>query len=63
MQYKLNIKRDVDVDEDVFILNLPKGFRFFWDKVHVAGFDSIGEIRSAIKNGDIVKCECADCIN
>lgn len=61
MAYKLNIKRDVDEDDEVFILNLPNGYRFFDDVVHVRGFDSIQEIRDSIKNGEVIKCNCSDC--
>lgn len=64
MKYKLNISRDVDTDEpDNFILNLPYGFRFYDDIVHVKGFDSIREIRAAIKNGEVVPCDCNECVS
>ena len=62
MSYKLNIARDVDTDEpDNFILNLPHGFRFYDDIYHVKGYDSIREIKAAIKNGEVIPCDCDDC--
>lgn len=61
MAYKLNVQRDIDEDDDVLILNLPKGYRFFYDVVHVRGYDSIQEIKESIRNGEIIKCNCPDC--
>jgi len=65
MKYKLNISRDVDTDEpDVFILNLPAGFKFSHDVMdlsHVRGYDSIKEIRKDIKDGWVVSCDCDGC--
>lgn len=63
-KYKLNVARDVDPDGDEgFILNLPFGFRFYDDIVHVKGFDSIREIKQAIKNGEVVPCDCNECVS
>jgi len=66
MKYKLNITRDVDTDEpDVFILNLPKGFKFTHDSMtieHVRGYDSIKELREDIKHW-VSNCDCVDCKN
>ncbi len=67
-KYKLDVKRDVDTDEPgVFILNLPKGWRFDDgggfnpnDSSHVQGFDSMKELRAAIKY-EVVQCQCNDC--
>jgi hypothetical protein len=65
MKYKLNAKRDVDTDEpDVFILNLPGGWKFDYDPMdlsHTHAYDSMKEIRDAIKTGWVVPCDCAEC--
>ena len=66
MKYKLNIKRDVDVESDFwghstdYILNLPNGFRFYDEVVHVRGYDSMAEVRQAAKD-DVIPCDCKDC--
>lgn len=64
--YKLNVKRDVDTDEPgVYILNLPKGFRFTHDPFafeHVRAYDSMRELREDIKDF-VVPCHCAECAN
>lgn len=60
-KYKLNVERDVDRDEpEGPILNLPRGFRFSDDLVHVRGYDNMRELRAAIKT-DVIPCTCADC--
>ncbi len=67
MKYKLDVARDVDRDEPgVFILNLPKGWRF--DEVsspnnrsHVRGFDSMKELRDDVKHS-VIPCDCSGCI-
>ena len=65
MKYKLNVARDVDVDgygdEVAYILNLPDGFRFDDDMVHIRGFDTMAELRHAAKN-DTIPCTCSGCI-
>lgn len=58
--YKLNAQRDVDSDDDGYILNLPRGFRFNDDVVHVRGFETMRELRAAVKN-DVIECQCNDC--
>jgi hypothetical protein len=58
-KYKLNV-RDVDQDEDVFILNLPRGYRFDDEVVHVRGFDSMKELMLASQR-DVEPCDCKDC--
>lgn len=66
MKYKLNVSRDVDTDEpDVYILNLPKGWRF--DEVssqdnrsHVRGYDTMRELRDDIKHS-VIPCDCTHC--
>lgn len=67
MKYKLNVSRDVDVDgygDDVaYILNLPKGFRFYDDLVHIRGYDTMAELRQAMKNDDVIPCDCSGCTN
>ena len=64
IKYKLNVKRDVDVDgygDDVaYILNLPHGFRFSSEIVHVRGYDSMAELKESAKN-DVVPCDCQSC--
>ena len=66
MKYKLNVKRDVDVCNSMFnnytdyMLNLPNGFRFDDEIVHIRGFDSMAELRQAAKN-DVILCDCKDC--
>ena len=64
MKYKLDVNRDVDVDgygDDVaYILNLPRGFRFNDDLVHVRGYDTMQELRISAKN-EIISCQCFDC--
>jgi hypothetical protein len=67
MKYKLDVARDVDTDEpDVYILNLPKGWRF--DEVssadnrsHVRGYDTMRELRNDIKHS-VIPCDCKHCI-
>jgi hypothetical protein len=66
MKYKLNVAQDVDTDEpDVYILNLPKGWRFDEasspdDRVHAKGFDSMKELRAEVKFS-VVPCNCSGC--
>jgi hypothetical protein len=60
-KYKLNWQRDVDTDEpDVFILNLPAGFRLYDEMCHVRGFDTRKELTDFVKWG-VVPCDCAEC--
>ena len=65
MKYKLN-KQDIDTDEpDVFILSLPKGFRFDEssspnDRSHVRGYDTMRELRDDIKHS-VIPCDCNGC--
>ena len=69
MKYKLDVKRDVDVDgypEDgegmgTYMLNLPYGFRFSDDLVHVRGYDTMAEVRLAAKR-DVIPCNCEQCL-
>lgn len=64
MKYKLNVSRDVEVfDGEDYLLTLPYGFRFYDDIVHTKGFDSMREIRAAIKNGEVVPCDCNECVS
>ena len=64
MKYKLNVKRDVDVDgyHDTvsYILNLPYGFRFDEDGNHVKGYDTMSELKADVKF--VEKCECKECV-
>jgi hypothetical protein len=65
-KYKLDVPNDVDIDKSIFstsvgyILNLPHGFRFDDEVVHVRGFDSMAELRQAAKN-DVIPCDCKSC--
>lgn len=65
MKFRLNVSRDVDTDEPgVFILNLPKGWRFDEvsspnDRVHVRGYDSMKELRSDLHS--VISCDCFQC--
>jgi len=64
VKYKLNIVRDVDTDEpDVFILNLPAGWKFNHDQMdlsHTYAYDSMKELREDIKSS-VEPCDCAEC--
>ena len=60
-KYKLDVKRDVDVEDDGYILNLPRGWRFDDDMVHTRGYDTMRELRQAVKT-DVIPCACSDCI-
>lgn len=63
-KYKLNVARDVDTDEDgVYIMNTIAGWRFDYDSLdynHVWAFDSMEELRDAVKN-DVIPCDCPEC--
>jgi hypothetical protein len=60
-KYKLNFSRDVDTDEPgVLILNLPSGFRFYDDLVHTRGYESMAELKEAVRD-DIIPCDCKQC--
>jgi hypothetical protein len=51
----------VDTDEPgSYILNLPKGYRFDDDLVHVRGYDTMKELREAVKT-DVIPCSCKGC--
>ena len=63
--YKLNVARDVDTDDGVYILNLPDGWRFdeissLNDRHHVRGYDSMRELRQDIKL-NVIPCDCSGC--
>jgi hypothetical protein len=67
MKYKLNVNIDVDIvdteEEDIFILNLPKGWKFTHDPMaveHVRGYDSMKELHKDIKQW-VSACDCAEC--
>jgi hypothetical protein len=65
-KYKLNMARDVDRDEpDVYILNLPRGWRFDEpsspdDRCHVKGYDTLKELRQDVKD-NVIPCDCSGC--
>lgn len=66
--YKLNIKRDVDVhggnffETTDYILNTPSGYRINdSDIVHVRGFDSMAELKAYVKDGGVIPCDCKSC--
>jgi hypothetical protein len=66
MTYKLNAARDIDRDEPgVYILNLPKGWRFDEasmpdNRSHIRGYDSMKELRKDIKQ-NVISCDCHQC--
>jgi hypothetical protein len=66
MTYKLNAARDIDRDEPgVYILNLPKGWRFDEastpdNRSHTRGYDSMKELREDIKQ-NVIACDCRQC--
>jgi len=64
MKYKLNTACDVDTDEpDVYILNLPAGFKFNHDPMslcHTYAYDTMSELRADIKHS-VIPCDCAEC--
>jgi hypothetical protein len=66
MKYKLNVKRDVDISQAFdltdYILNLPKGFCFVYEGTHVQGFDSMADLKQAVKL-EVGECGCKDCNN
>ena len=64
-KYKLDIKRDVDIDgqpssPDGYILNLPYGWRIYDEVCHTRGFDSMKELREYASKF-VVKCDCQEC--
>lgn len=60
MKYKLNMT-DVDKDEDgTLFLWLPPGFRFYDELVHCRGFDTLKELRAAVRD-DVIPCDCFGC--
>jgi len=59
-KFKLNFKTDVDSCEDGYMVFLPYGWRWDDDIVHVRGFDTLAEIRAAVKT-DVVPCDCREC--
>jgi hypothetical protein len=67
MKYKLDVSRDVDRDEPgVYILNLPKGWRFDEqsspnNRAHVRGYDSMKELRDDVKHA-VIPCDCIGCL-
>lgn len=60
MKYKLDVKRDVDVDADGFILNLPYGYRFYDDLIHVKGYDTMRELKRSART-EVIQCDCLEC--
>jgi hypothetical protein len=66
-KYRLNIERDVDIEGSPFsgmtdyILNLPHGYRFADDVVHVRGYDSLAELQKSA-NEDVIVCDCTNCL-
>jgi len=59
-KFKLDFKTDVDQCEDGYMVFLPYGWRWCDDIVHVRGFDTVAEIRAAVKT-DVVPCICREC--
>lgn len=61
-KYVLNVARDVDTDEpDGPILNLPAGYRFVTEVVHVRSYANMRQLRQGVKN-EVIACDCAECV-
>jgi hypothetical protein len=63
MNYKLDVARDVDKDgywDLAYVLNLPKGFRFYDDLDHSRGYSTMAELRLSAKN-EVESCDCKAC--
>lgn len=58
---KLDFKQDVDECENGYMVFLPYGWRWCDDIVHVRGFDTLKELRAAIKT-DVETCDCRECV-
>ena len=59
-KYKLR-SQDIDVDQDVYILNLPAGFQFLYDKgSHTRGYDTMKELRNEARTA-VIPCNCTSC--
>lgn len=64
MNYKLNVKTDVDVFDDAIMLHLQYGWKFADDPTqpcHVRGFDTMKELKAYIKGG-VITCDCKECL-
>lgn len=65
MKYKLNVKRDVEIEKNDFgtdyILTLPYGWRFDDEIVHVRGYDSLKELRQSARD-EVIVCACNECV-
>lgn len=59
-KYQLDVKRDVDVNEDGYFLYLTPGWTFDNEIVHCRNFDTMAELRAAVKT-DVIKCQCTEC--
>lgn len=59
-KYQLDVKRDVDPNEDGFFLYLTPGWRFDDDVVHCRNFDTMPDLRRAVKK-DVIECDCTEC--
>jgi hypothetical protein len=66
--FKLDVDRDVDLDDDGPILNLPRGWCFDdpgntpHDTLHTRGYSNMRELRKAIKT-EVIPCTCNGCTN
>ena len=62
MKYKLDVTRDIDRDGgDGFMLWLDYGWCFADQGNHVQGFDTMKELRKAVRL-ETRKCDCKECI-
>lgn len=60
-RYKLR-QQDIDPDPDGYILNLPAGYQFEFDRgSHTRGFDTIQELRKEASTA-VIACSCKDCL-
>ena len=60
-KYKLNTAKDIDRHDDGYMLYLQYGWRFDSEIVHCRNFDTMAELRAAVRN-DVISCDCAECL-
>jgi hypothetical protein len=60
-KYKLNTAKDIDMHEGGYMLYLQYGWRFNSEIVHCRNFDTMAELRAAVRD-DVIPCDCAECL-
>ena len=60
-KYKLNTAKDIDIHEGGYMLYLQYGWRFDSEIVHCRNFDTMAELRAAVRN-DVISCDCLECV-